>query len=178
MKWRMREAIMRLLPPGFPEAQEIRLFLIGNSASAVVALFGFLANYSEARDRLFDYADGRRTLIEGAYIEGFSSLLGLYFMGFVFVSCWMLGNVVAHYAYYRQGSMSLYLMKRLPKRGERHLRAWAVPCLSVVASGAVALLTVLICFVIYLIATPRGCLPYFRVGQEFGRYVSCWISNV
>ena len=178
MKIRIRDLIVRLLPPGFPEGQAIRLFWIGNSLSAVVGLLGFLANFSEARDRLFDYIDGKRLLIDGACIDGFSSLLGHYFMGFVFVTFWMLVTVVSHYAYYRQGSMSLYLMKRLPKRNERHLRAWAVPCLSIALSWAVALFTVLICFVIYLIATPRGCLPYFRAGQEIGRYVSCWILNV
>ena len=156
----MNEFFKRNSPPGIDLGQEWRVFLIGNIASVIVSLFAFLAKYIDARDQLFVYEIDRKILKEGAIIAPFSSLFSIYFSGFVLVALFLLGYVIYHYSYFRQESMSIYLMKRLPDKRELHKRALTVPVLAVLATICVALAAVLLYFVIYLLATPRACLPF------------------
>ena len=156
----MNEFFKRNSPPGIDLGQEWRVFLIGNIASVIVSLFAFLAKYIDARDQLFVYEIDRKILKEGAIIAPFSSLFSIYFLGFVLVALFLLGYVIYHYSYFRQESMSIYLMKRLPDKRELHKRALTVPVLAVLATICVALAAVLLYFVIYLLATPRACLPF------------------
>lgn len=156
----MNEFIKRNSPPGIRLKEEYRVFLIGNITAVGISFFGFLATYLRARETLFTYQDGRRVLIDGAVIAPFPTMVIFYFPAFFFVALLMLGFILYHYSHYRQGSMSIYLMKRLPNRWELHRRALTLPCLAVLAVLAVAAATMLICFLIYLIATPKVCLPY------------------
>ena len=122
----MNEFLKRNAPPGIDLKQEWRVFLIGNIASVIVSFFAFLDKYFDARNQLFTYEIDKRILIEGATIAPFSSLFSVYFSGFFYVTCFMLGYIIYHYLYYRQGSMSIYLMKRLPNKRELHRRAITV----------------------------------------------------
>ena len=114
----------------------------------------------DARRELFFYETDKKTLIEGAIIAPFSSLFSVYFLGFFFVACFLLGYIIYHYSYYRQDSMSIYLMKRLPDKWELHRRAITVPCIAVVATIGVALTAILFYYIIYFLATPKVCSPY------------------
>ena len=126
----MNEFIKRNSPPGIDLKQEWRVFLIGNIVSVCISFFAFIDKYIDARNQLFFYEIDKKMLIDGAIIAPFSSLFSVYFSGFFFVSCFMLGYVIYHYLYYRQDSMSIYLMKRLPNKRELHRRALTVPCLA------------------------------------------------
>ena len=76
--------------------QEWRIFLIGNIASVIVSFFAFLNKYMDARRELFFYEADKKTLIEGAIIAPFSSLFSIYFSGFFFVACFLLGYIIYH----------------------------------------------------------------------------------
>lgn len=154
----MRKFLIRHAPPGIPLRQEIYCFLIGHLCAFLLSL-GFLANYLEARRMLFDHVNGKRLLIEGAVITDFPQLLRFTALGYFAVVCFMLGLILNHYIYYRQGSMSIYLMKRLPRPGERHLRALTLPLLAILLTVLVALILRFLYFTIYLLATPVECLP-------------------
>ena len=156
----MNDFFKRNSPPGIELKQEWRVFLIGNIVSVCISFFAFIDKYRDARNQLFFYEIDKRMLIDGAIIAPFSSLFSVYFSGFFFVSCFMLGYVIYHYLYYRQDSMSIYLMKRLPNKRELHRRALTVPCLAVLATIGVALAAILFYFIIYILATPKACLPY------------------
>lgn len=156
----MNEFFKRNSPPGIDLKQEWRVFIIGNICSVLVSFFAFLDKYIDARNQLFTYANGKRELIEGAIIVPFYDLFSIYFSGFFLVSCFLLGYIIYHYSYFRQDSMSIYLMKRLSNKRELHRRALMVPCLSVFATIGVALATILLYYIIYFIATPKACLPY------------------
>ena len=156
----MNEFFKRNSPPGIDLKQEWRVFLIGNIVSVCISFFAFIDKYIDARNQLFFYEIDKRMLIDGAIIAPFSSLFSVYFSGFFFVSCFMLGYVIYHYLYYRQDSMSIYLMKRLPNKRELHRRALTVPCLAFLATIGVALAAILFYFIIYILATPKACLPY------------------
>ena len=159
---KMIEFLKRNAPPGIELKPEYGVFVIGNLCSAVVSVFAFLIQYATARSELFTYIGYERSLIEGARITPFHNLISIYFAGFIFVAVFMLGYAAYHYAYYRQGSMSIYLMKRLPNSNELHKRAWTVPCLAALATISVAIATIIFCFIIYFLATPKTCLPYIN----------------
>lgn len=156
----MIEFLKRNAPPGIDLKQECQVWLAGNIVSVIISFFAFLIQYVEAREQLFTYEAGTRERIEGAIITPFYNLFGIGFSGFFVVSAVMLCFIIYHYAYYRQGSMSIYLMKRLPRKRELHIRALAVPCLAVLATLAVAFAAIALYFIIYILATPKECLPY------------------
>lgn len=156
----MNDFFKRNSPPGIDLKQEYRVFLVGNICSLVVSFFAFIINYFKAREELFTYVGGDRVRLEGAIMTPFHNLINFYFAGFFFVICFMLGYVIYHYAYFRQESMSIYLMKRLPKKSELHKRVLTIPCLAVLATIAIALTAILFYFIIYFLATPKACLPY------------------
>lgn len=158
----------RMTPPGIPLRREISFLLFGYLL-ALLFSFQYLARYVEARQDLFEWVAGRRVLREGAVIADFPILMRQATFGFFAVACALLGLAVFHYIYYRQGSMSIYLMKRLPRRAERHVRALAFPLSAVVLTGAAAFLLRFLYFVLYLCATPKGCLPA-QVWQQFWRF--------
>ena len=154
----MSKFFTRHTPPGVDPWQEIGAFLLGQVLSLFFSL-QFFGHYQSARARLFHTVDGKRYLIEGAKIADFHDILGISLFGFGLVAVSMLGFAVYHYAYYRQGSMSIYLMKRLPDPAERHRRALTLPILAMLASALAALIVLLIYFVVYLLVTPKVCLP-------------------
>ena len=154
----MRKFLNRSTPPGVDAAAECRHLILWLSLAAAFSL-GTLANYLSAYNDLFEIVAGRRYLIEGAVIENFYRLTGVYFQGFTLLVPAILGLAVFHYAYYRRESMSIYLMKRLPDRAERHRRALTLPLLAIAATALLAALLRLIYFAVYLLATPKICLP-------------------
>ncbi len=156
----MREFLRHNSPPGMDLAQEWRIFLIGNISSVAVSFFAFLDQYIDARNRLFTVVGEKKMLIDGALIVPFHHLFSIYFSGFFLTMCMLLGYIVYHYAYFRQGSMSIYLMKRLPQKSELHRRALTLPCLAVLATIGVAIAAILLYFIIYFLATQKACLPY------------------
>lgn len=156
----MSDLMKRLSPPGLDLTPEWRTFLIGNIGSVLISLFAFCDRYLDARRRLYTYVNEERVLIDGATMAPFFSLLSEHFLLFLLVALLLLGYVIYHYAYYRQGSMSLYLMRRLPNRWERHKRALTLPCLAALATLVIAAAAIQLDFIIYIIATPKACLPY------------------
>lgn len=157
----MIDFLKRYAPPGLDLKPEIRTFLTGNIASAMLSMFSFFRKYLSARDELFKYyTDGSKELIQGAVIAPFGTFITGVPLYFSIAVIFMLAFIIYHYLYYRQGSMSVYLMKRLPRRFELHKRAISLPLMMSLATVAVSLAMIFIYFVIYFIATPKVCLPY------------------
>ena len=154
----MRKFFSRCTPPGVDAARECRHLILWLSLAAGFSL-GTLANYLNARADLYETVAGVRMLCEGAVIEDFNRLTGAYFQGFTLLIPAFLGLAVFHYTYYRRESMSIYLMKRLPDPAERHRRALTLPLLAVAATAVLAVLLRGIYFAVYLLATPKICLP-------------------
>lgn len=173
----MTEFFRRNSPPGMDLMQEWKVFVVGNVISALIGIFVFLDRYRGAYNDLFLYfgvagagnaTDVEKVLRQDAVIVPFHRLWGASFFGFYIVATVMLCFIIFHYAYFRQGSMSVYLMKRLPNQMELHRRALTVPCLGALGTFAVAAVTALLCYIVYLCATPKGCLPYTAL-QEIWR---------
>ena len=163
----MRKWLKKCTPPGIPLRGELSFLLLGNLCALLLS-FGFLANYHTARMSLFDFIGGKRVLIEEAQIADFTELIHRTLWGFAVVALAMSGMILYHYFYYRQGSKSIYLMKRLPNPWERHLRALALPLAAILATVLLAVLIRFLYFVLYLLATPKECLPP-QVWQQLWR---------
>lgn len=155
----MREFLKRNSPPGIDLKQLWYVFLFGNLCSILISFAGFLSNYIQARRQLFCDNYGHPVLITDATIKPFYGLLDDFFLLFYIVAFVLLGFIIYYYSYFRQGSMSIYLMKRLPDKRDIHRRALTIPCLAGLATIVVAITTVALYYVIYLLATPKACLP-------------------
>lgn len=152
------EFIKRYSPPGMELKQEKKLFIWGMILSILYSIFYWSANYIEAYNSLFVYKNGMLLLNVNAEMPNFRALLGHSFIGFAILSVIMFGFIVYHYIYYRQGSMSIYLMKRIPKKSELHIRALAIPVIVVVLCFITAFILLMIYFAIYMLVTPKACL--------------------
>lgn len=150
----------RNTPPGMSMKQEFWFFVLGMIAS-VFDSFLFLVRYTAAQSRFYEIRGGERVFIgeiEHMVMPDFAVLLGNSLAGFGFLAICMLGFIIYHYAYFRQGSKSIYLMKRLPKKSELHRRALTVPLLAMLACALAAFILLLLYFALYMLATPDVCL--------------------
>ena len=165
----INDFITRFSPPGSECKSEIRLYIVGSIISFTASLM-FFASYASERSKLYDYDRFLKKYIlnETATMTDFNEIMGGYLLGFALLALAMLTFVIFRYSYYRQGSKSIYLMKRLPNRAEIHKRAIPLPLLASFSCLVYAFALRLIYFVFYLILTPNKCLPA-GVGEQFWR---------
>lgn len=161
----MNEFLKRNLPPGMEPTAQKNLFIVGNISAFFISFFAFLIEYASARRGLYMYSGGKYLLKEGVKIQSFYTFNEIFYSMFLILSIVMLGHIVYNYAYYHKGSKSIYLMKRLPNGFEMHRRALTVPLLSVAATAAIAIISIFIYFIIYVLATPKICLPHDVWGE-------------
>lgn len=145
-------------PPGYEYEKEQGsvLLLLGIGAGLSLQFFGELLSASEA---LYEYEQGVRVLKQGAAAVPFTKLImghwGLYIPLVLFLAAMM----IYHYIYYYHETKSIYLMRRLPRRGVTLKSCVLGPLLGLgMAAGALTLLYLLY-YVIYLLAIPGECLP-------------------
>lgn len=149
--------LKKLVPPGMEYKPELKFYITGLVCAGLFS-FSFLIRYIDARYALYNHEGYKSVLIDGVKIADFRELLGIALAGFAFVAVCMLGFIVYHYLYYRQGSKSIYLMKRLPDKFELHKRAIALPLLAILGCLVAALILMLLYFALYMLATPKQCL--------------------
>lgn len=158
--------LSRYAPPGWDLRREKQIFGYGMILAAFAGLVVFLARFCDALDRLYwtQRVDGEweRTLRPGAVMADYKEVLGGALLGFGILALCLAAFIPLHYAYHHQGSKSIYLMRRLPDRWERHRRCWTLPLLGIAACLLAAFLLLAACYAIYMLATPEECLT---VGQ-------------
>ena len=146
-------------PPGYDCRQEWLAagFLFG---IGVVLSFHFFEELYHAYNELIwiDMESGRR-ILEGAVARPFMRLMeGRLEM---FVPFFLLFGTMAiyHYFYYYHGAKSIYLMRRLPKRGTMIKSCIQGPLLCMGAGVAVMAVLYLLYYFVYLLVIPAECLP-------------------
>ena len=156
------------VPPGMEARKEKGFFLLSLLAVTVLSIWMFLSHYLHARENLFVNVGGKRmaVLLPDAVMTPLSDLFSKVFDPlFLLILCipfWIL----LHYLSYRKGSMSIYLMRRLPDRTLLHRQCLTLPILALVITLAALLILTLIYHLIYIYATPAVCLP-----AAYRRYV-------
>ncbi len=158
MKNRKKRSFLYLAPPQADVGHEGLIFAIGAALAALYSTI-FLDRYFNARSDLYQWIGDKKVLVEGLVMPEFSVLRVGVLNGFALLALSMLAAVLWHYMSYRVGSMSIYVMRRLPDQRVIHRQCWTLPILGAVLSGLAALLMLGIYYLVYLYATPAGCLP-------------------
>lgn len=153
----MKNRITKYAPAGIDLKMERKVFLVGILCALGYSMF-FLLRFKNAYDELFEWSGTRKFLIPGAVMPDFVELLDSAMWGFLILHWCMLLLILYHYAYHRQGSKSIYLMKRIPDRWELHRRCLTIPiilaCVSLIAMGIIFFLY----YKIYMTVTPVECM--------------------
>lgn len=156
---RMRIDLSRHVPPGFPLKPELQFYFTYLIIQVIVNLILFFSRYHDARERLYWKNGLDRTLMPEAVMPDLVAVLqdtALYFF-LVLILCMPLFAVI-HYVYHRQGSKSIYLMRRLPDRRELHRRCLTLPLAGLVLCVLAFLLLLLVFYWVYMTFTPEQCL--------------------
>ena len=154
---RMKGKLQALCPPGYELKMEYRVFWAWLTVSILYSM-QFLINYMNAYDNLFYYSGRTKVLnmdmrMPGFFVlvdDGFDVLLlGCVFLVIVFMM---------HYDYYRRGSKSIYLMKRLIDSKDLRKTYIGTPCIYGLIFLVTGLVLSAIYYVIYRFVTPQMCL--------------------
>lgn len=154
----------RHLPPG-RDWENLRSWLVLGHGASVLTLILFLSRYFDSVDSLYSYVqqlDGTmiRQLIPGRTVAPFWELIkGTPLSGAEIYIFLMFHLAFLNYRCHTVGSMSVYLMRRLPDRWEYHRRCWTVPVLASIVEIVIFAVGVFLCWLLYRFATPAGCLP-------------------
>lgn len=154
----MKREYTHFAPPGTDIRRTVQVFLIA-LAAAVLLSGSFLTRYRRAYNALFHWIGQDKVLVPDALMQDFNILLGNCFWAFPLLMLCLLALVVWNYLSYRQGSMSIYLMRRLPDRSLLHHQCWTLPLLGMAICILVCLGLLYIYHLIYLNCTPVQCLP-------------------
>lgn len=148
----------KLFPPGYEYEWE---------RNSVVLLFGigvglslqFFGRLYQAAEVLYEYTDRRRVLREDAIAASFGHLVtghwGLYVPLVLFLTAMM----IYHYSYYYRVTRSIYLMRRLPRRGVVFKSCVMGPLTGLGMAAVVLALLYLLYYGIYVLVIPGECLP-------------------
>ena len=138
------------IPLGISVERERVNLMLGLFLSALWAVVAYMGAYAMALSDLYTTKNGKRILLLDARMAvpaGFLILIGLLVAkGFWFQ------------AYHRQGSMSIYLMRRLPDPREYARRCWTLPLVGVGICLVLTAVTTAVCYPIYMKCTPASCL--------------------
>lgn len=155
----MKQTLQRMLPPGFTLALEGKLFWGGEALVLAVFFPTVSFHLRRAVYALYTYDQAAPALIPGAVLPDFWVLLHGAFHGlFIVLLCLPLLTAI-HYLSYRRGSMSIYLMRRLPDRWLLHQQCWTLPLIALVLYLLTAALLLALFFLCYLHSAPTDCLP-------------------
>lgn len=147
--------LKKYMPVGRDPSAYLKAGVAAWIAASVYELGFFLINYVN------ELANVRR-MLKIRPVMKIPAFYGLIENGFrLFPLVWLVMalEVISAYGYHRMGSMSIYLMRRLPDRWELHRRCWTLPVLITLGSLASMGLIALVCYGIYRGFTPAEWLP-------------------
>ena len=148
----------KCFPPGYEYEWERNsaVLLLGIGAGLSLQFFERLYRAAEV---LYEYTDRKRVLREDVTAASFGQLVtghwGLYIPLVLFLAV----MTIYHYIYYYRVTRSIYLMRRLPRRGVMFKSCVLGPLLGVGAAAAVLSLLYLLYYGMYLLVIPGECLP-------------------
>lgn len=152
----------KYFPPGYEFEKE------RNSSVLVLALAAgysvrFFRCLKDARATLY-YVDGNgeRALRPGCLAEPFVQVAWSCFAMFLPLYLFLAVMMAEHYLYYHRETKSIYLMRRLPKKGVLLKSCVQWPILAMGIATVAGILLLLVYYGIYLLAMPGECLPRFR----------------
>lgn len=150
--------IEKYYPPGYEWQEEWKAVGILMWMAFLLSL-QYLFRLEQMTGRLYQYEDRVRIVRDGAVADSFAEVVGNGWQWFLLPIAFLVVMAAWHYASYWQHTKSIYVMRRLPKRGVVFLSCVQGPVLCVaVLSLGVALLYGLY-LGIYWITVPAVCMP-------------------
>ena len=150
----------RFAPPGFPIKTELILFAASLVPGILFSLTFFVryVNYYGDVYAIRMYPEYELFAEEVYWMPTFRELMGtslghtFFLFGLAFAT--IFGILAYHYASYVQGSKSVYLMRRLKRKTEWHVRAIALPLMEIVVTFVIMGFLWLIFYAFYYLVTP------------------------
>lgn len=154
---KIKKFIERALPPGTPSRGILTFFLSGVLACQFYNMVVFWGRFFDKYWDLFIREDNV-TLLSGELMTDFHLLHGGALRVHFIYAVISLALSIYLYSLYHQGSKSIYLMKRLPNSFERHRRALTLPIVLCALFIALATVSLLVNFGLYMLITPDECI--------------------
>ena len=146
------------VPPGMDWEYKVDRFCTWMLCAAIFAFCAFQMQYISALFDLPLFDLNGRTQIADVMMADFYTLMDWVFVGYQLIAISMLFSARRNYAYHHQGSKSIYLMRRLPDRWERHRRCLGLPVMGIACCVLAVFVTVVLCYALYILGTPSECL--------------------
>ncbi len=160
--------LSRLTPPGMSPRRELVVYLVALAVAVIINLIFPLICKSEVHD-LYEYGyiylhygileQPLGTIPPGTTMPSFAAVLGPLPLAYLAVALLALTYAARHRAALTLESNALYLLRRLPTRGETFRRVLLLPLLLVALTLAVAMVHTAVNYGIYIRMTPPQCRP-------------------
>lgn len=148
----------KFFPPGYKYEWErnsaVLLFGIGVALS-----LQFFGRLHQAAEVLYEYTDRGRMIREDAAAASFWQLVTGHWGLFVPLVLFLTVMTIYHYIYYYRGTRSIYLMRRLPRRGVVFKSCVTGPLIGLGMAIVILAPLYLLYYGIYLLVIPGECLP-------------------
>lgn len=154
--WRRRYS-----PPGMTDDVEWASFVFYCLGALAAFVLIFTVRYADAYNALRMYIEDNCGDSGGAKIASFWSFMPPWVVCCIIILLVLsleAGHILRRLLYLRQGSMSIYTLRRLPQRGEVLRRVAVLPLARCICTAALIALTMLLCYAAYLLITPASCL--------------------
>lgn len=153
----MIKRIEKILPVGIPIKKELAGIITGVILAVIRSLFYF-ESYYNYYNNLFEHYGSKKILVQGRLMADFYVVIDDSFEGFLVVIFLLIALIVFHYAFHYIDSKSIYIMKRLSRKSELHIRCLTVPIISILTCIILPAILLLVYFKHYMTATPPECL--------------------
>lgn len=154
------EKLKKFYPPGYPVKAE----LAGISVLLGLALIyniQFFFRLTRMLQTFFYMESGERVLVPGARAQSFTQLTDRCWAGFAAALVFLAIMAVERYLYYWSPTKSIYVMRRIPKRGVILASCVKGSVLWSVLFGLLALILFGLYLGLYWLLVPTECMPRF-----------------
>lgn len=164
----MDKRLSRILPPGADTKATMKNVIIWLSFAAVFNIFVFTYRYYHAWENLYLNQIYRWVLRPDAQMPDFSALSQGSLLTYLTSLFLLAGTAVDNYRSFHAGSVSAYVMRRIPDAKELHVRCLTVPVCAATLMTAVIILLLFIERAVYVTFPPPQCLgdtgiDFFRI---------------
>lgn len=158
----MKRMIEAYAPVGTDAKKSVKLWKIAIGWTTAIVLLSYVASLFSMRSNLYSYSYkvGGNVILEGVLMPEFFMVIGRILAIYLVPALLAAVLVVQNYRYHRTGSMSVYLMKRLPNPWEYHRRCLTIPLVELVLTGVVVAVILLLFWGLYWLVVPIQANPY------------------
>lgn len=164
MKMKKKQQVLTWLndhvPLGINGANHAGWIAGGTTGAALFHFIGFATYYDYCLGTL--YRDEKRTILidpngqdRWVYMPSFGEMIENRYYLFIMIALFMAALAIYNYKYHFQSSKSIYLMRRLPDKGDLARRCLTLPLLGILTCIILAVIVTGLCYWVYMTNTPE-----------------------